>query len=477
MKKIVSLVLAIAMCLGMTAFANEADIPIKLIADNKVVETKTVVVNQRTLVPLRALMESMDATVVWNEDQSIDVTRGSKSIRVQIGSTIMTTPDGTVTLDASPILEGGTTTYVPIRAISEEFDFSVDWDNGTKTILILSPDGNHYVDLYNGITLKEYLPNLGMDEATFTMTTGLDYEEYKDKPFSIAENSLPLSYIANSNVMSVDEVKELVGLGDGIDENTPWGKALGEITLGAFISAFTPALSYGMTMEQAVAAFKEEYNLGAEYTAETKYKYIRTIVENQDLKDMEEERLRQEQEEAKRAEDAKKLPELTKNKVGFTITLKDGSVMKGELYPDLAPATVANFISLADAKFYDGLIFHRVIDGFMIQGGGYDKDFNEKESEAIVGEFYDNGFVNALKHEKGVISMARTNDPNSATSQFFIVDEAAPHLDGSYAAFGKITQGLDVLEKISKVETTVLENGVADVPKEPVIIKSIRIQK
>ena len=481
MKKVISLVLALALCLGMCAFADTsaqtADIPLKLIADNKVIDTKTVVINERTLVPLRALMESMNATVVWNEDRSIDVTKGDKSIRVQIDNYTMTTPAGSVTLDVAPMLEGGTTTYVPIRAVSEEFDFTVEWDQGTKTVLILSPDGDHYVDLYGGVTLKDYLPSLGMTEESFTVNTGLNYEEHKDKTFCTVENLLPLSYIANSNAMGVDEVKQLIGLGDDIDENTPWGKALGEITLGAYISAFTPVLSYGMTMEEAVDYFREVYGLGSEYTAETKYKFVRTIADNIEKKAMEEEKLRQEEEAKSRAQDLELLPELLKKTIGFEIVLADGSVMKGELYPELAPKTVANFVSLAEAKFYDGLIFHRVIDGFMIQGGGYDKNFNEKEADPIEGEFYDNGFINALKHEKGVISMARTNDPNSAASQFFIMDESAPHLDGSYAAFGKITQGLDVVEKISAVKTKTHENGMADVPEKTVQIKTIRIKK
>ncbi len=159
------------------------------------------------------------------------------------------------------------------------------------------------------------------------------------------------------------------------------------------------------------------------------------------------------------------------------IEMENGGIIELELYEDKAPITVNNFKNLVKKGFYDGLIFHRVIDGFMIQGGGFDKDFNQKEASAIPGEFYANGFTNALKHEKGVLSMARTNDPNSASSQFFIIDETSPHLDGQYAAFGKITEGLDVVEEISKVETTTNDQGHSDVPVKPVVIKSIRIDK
>ena len=135
------------------------------------------------------------------------------------------------------------------------------------------------------------------------------------------------------------------------------------------------------------------------------------------------------------------------------ITMKNGDVMKAELYPEIAPETVGNFVNLINRKFFDGLIFHRVIKGFMIQGGGYDEKGNHKEAASIKGEFTKNGFTNNLKHTRGVLSMARTSFPNSASSQFFIMHEAAPHLDGAYAAFGKVTEGMDVVNAIAAVPT------------------------
>lgn len=166
----------------------------------------------------------------------------------------------------------------------------------------------------------------------------------------------------------------------------------------------------------------------------------------------------------------------TAETIGFTIETEDGGVMKGELYPNVAPETVANFVKLANENFYEGLIFHRVIPGFMIQGGGMDKDYNPKETASIKGEFKSNGFKNELKHTRGVISMARTFAPNSASSQFFIMHQDYPSLDGEYAAFGKITEGLEVVDKIAESETmTVMEKGMQDVPVEPIIIKSVTI--
>ena len=173
----------------------------------------------------------------------------------------------------------------------------------------------------------------------------------------------------------------------------------------------------------------------------------------------------------------KSLEELCANKMFFTIEMENGDVMKGEVYPDLAPETVENFVSLCDANFYEGLIFHRVIPGFMIQGGGFDVDMNQKEAESIKGEFDSNGFTNPLKHDKGVLSMARTQVKDSASSQFFIMHEKSPHLDGEYAAFGKITEGLEIIDKIANVETGVYQNMMADVPVEPQVIKTIRIER
>lgn len=168
--------------------------------------------------------------------------------------------------------------------------------------------------------------------------------------------------------------------------------------------------------------------------------------------------------------------ELYADTIGFTIELENGGVMKGELYPNLAPITVENFVKLAKDNFYDGLIFHRVIKDFMIQGGCFDKDMVPKEADVIIGEFNANGFKNPLKHTKGVLSMARTDDPNSASSQFFIMHQDSPHLDGQYAAFGKVTEGLEYVDEIAETKTTVYEQyGMTDVPEEPIIIKTISI--
>lgn len=137
-----------------------------------------------------------------------------------------------------------------------------------------------------------------------------------------------------------------------------------------------------------------------------------------------------------------------------TITMENGDVIKAELYPEIAPNTVNNFISLVKKGFYNGLIFHRVINGFMIQGGCPDGTGMGGPNYSIKGEFSQNGFKNDLKHTEGVLSMARSMRPDSAGSQFFIMHKDAPHLDGAYAAFGKVTEGMDVVNKIATTRTT-----------------------
>lgn len=152
-----------------------------------------------------------------------------------------------------------------------------------------------------------------------------------------------------------------------------------------------------------------------------------------------------------------------------TITMENGKVIKAELYPEIAPNTVKNFVDLINRGFYDGLIFHRVIPGFMIQGGCPEGTGMGGPGYSIKGEFTSNGFKNDLKHTKGVLSMARAMHPDSAGSQFFIMVADAPHLDGQYAAFGKIIDGLEIVDKIANTP-----RNRQDCPNTPIVIKTIR---
>ncbi len=155
----------------------------------------------------------------------------------------------------------------------------------------------------------------------------------------------------------------------------------------------------------------------------------------------------------------------------ITIQMKDGGVMKAELYPEIAPITVKNFVDLAAKGFYNGLIFHRVIPGFMIQGGDPQGSGMGGPGYTIKGEFSANGVRNDLKHTRGVLSMARAMDPDSAGSQFFIMHENSPHLDGQYAAFGKVIEGIEVVDKIASVKT-----DYNDRPYEDQVIEFMTVQ-
>ena len=154
-----------------------------------------------------------------------------------------------------------------------------------------------------------------------------------------------------------------------------------------------------------------------------------------------------------------------------TFTMENGDVMKAELYPDIAPISVNNFISLIQKNFYDGLIFHRVIRGFMIQGGDPQGTGMGGPGYSIKGEFAANGFQNDLKHTEGVLSMARSMMPDSAGSQFFIMHKNSPHLDGAYAAFGKVIEGMDVVNKIAETAT-----DYSDRPLQPQVMKTVTVE-
>ena len=153
-----------------------------------------------------------------------------------------------------------------------------------------------------------------------------------------------------------------------------------------------------------------------------------------------------------------------------TIEMNNGDIMKAELYPEIAPNTVNNFISLVKKGFYDGLIFHRVIAGFMIQGGDPEGSGMGGPGYSIKGEFNYNGVENNLKHSRGVLSMARAQHPDSAGSQFFIMHADAPHLDGQYAAFGKLVEGEDVLDSIASIDT-----DWSDRPRTPQVMKTVTV--
>ncbi len=342
-------------CISFTLFIgvgatsiNSADIPIKLISDNKIIDTESILANERILIPVRKLLESVGATVQWdNLTQRVDLTRNGKKISLHIGSNILVTPNGNKDMDTAPILYNGNTTYAPIRAIAEEFGLSVDWDNGTKTILITSPEGCRYVDLYDGMTVKQAIEMSGMSAEEFNAETGLDYQKYKDKLYVQSENEVATSLVAKSYGMTFAELKEFMGFDDSITESTHWGVAVGSISLRNYINAFLEPAQYGMNAEQVLELIRELCGLGNEYTLDTKYRYVRTIMETTDY-------------ETPKAEANPKgdiiIPDITKGKIemDFLNKLID-KVGNGKLkldYYTLPPGVVTAMSRVKDGIYY-----------------------------------------------------------------------------------------------------------------------------
>lgn len=338
-----ALIMTASMVLSVPA-VNADEISVLVNGEKIETQTPAVIVDGRTLVPLRAVSESLGCDVAWDGDtKGITLTDGDSLYFTWIGrdctfKTSAVALEDTTVMDVPPVIMNDYT-MVPLRAISEMFGATVNWNESTSTVT---------VD-YEKKTVKEGLA------AQFA-----GYEQELDKMYDI-------------------------------------------------------------------------YKGYAEGNANT---------------------------------------------VNAEIQLENGGVIELELYSDIAPMTVLNFVNLANEKFYDGLVFHRVIEGFMIQGGGYDTEMSPKEADNIRGEFIMNGTFNLIPHERGVISMARTaQSMDSASSQFFIMHENSPHLDGQYAAFGKVVSGMEYVDEIAKTETKSLtELGMDDVPVTSQVIKTIVIK-
>ncbi len=345
MKKILFVLAAAAVISGGTA-AMAGDVSVEV--NGKVLDMDARIVNDRTLVPLRAVSNALGCGVAWNEEtRGITICRAGEDAETDIDITVawidkprafklsgVALEDGVI-MDVPPqIIEDRT--FVPIRAIAELFGAQVSWNGDTRTAIIDAP-----------------MP-------------GYIY------PDTTAEN--------------------LIGC---------------EVTMNDVY---------------------DEYD-----------RYLKGECKT----------------------------------VNAVITLEDGGTIELELYPELAPITVDNFVELAKSGYYDGLTFHRVIKDFMIQGGWIDVNGNEPEREvsAIKGEFIINGVTNFIPHERGVVSMARTVVEDSATSQFFIMHVDTPSLNGNYAAFGKVTSGMENVDKIANVAT-----DAEDMPLEAIVIKSIEIK-
>ena len=451
--------------------------------------------------------------VDWNgEDRTLNISRDSGSNSINQCSIPHAISKDIVGQNAMPILETDIKTYIngaltdsgnidgrtviPFKALAQfgnvEYDDSIRaaklWvEDGlqTNTVMqnLLSQDGLYvdgvnpynemgYIDV-TGKTIAELAEENKVNLSAFLSQYGLPEDMPGTTNETAAYYMMPVKTVALINGIGFDDIKEILGLGDDITEDTPWGVAEGSATLERYVGA------------DVLDEFKATYGFGDDVTAETKWKEVRNTVDaaaknNYAIPD-----------DYNLADDGAE-PDKS-DAVHIKITLSNNQEIEADLYPHVAPESVANFVKLIENGFFNGLIFHRVIDGFMIQGGGFDEsfykgNFNAKEADTIKGEFRSNGFANNLKHTRGVISMARTSDPDSASSQFFIMHQDAPYLDGEYAAFGEVTSGMEVVDEIAKGKTKTLNGKVSymgstyeqqmdDVPESPIVIKRIEIVK
>lgn len=451
--------------------------------------------------------------VDWNgEDRTLNISRDSDNNSINQCSIPHSVPRDMVGQNAMPILETDIQTYIngaltdsgnidgktviPFKALGQfgnvEYDDSIRaaklWvEDGlqTNTVMqsLLSSEGSvtdganpynemGYIDV-TGITIAEIAQENGLELSDFLARYGLPADMPGTTNETAAYYMMPVKVVALMNGMDFDGIKEALGFGEYITENTPWAVAVGNAPLEKYVGA------------DNFDEFKATYGFGDEVTLETKWREVRNTVDTAsknsyntpDGYDMADDEAEPDKSDA----------------VHIKITLSNNQEIEADLYPHVAPESVANFVKLANEGFFNGLIFHRVINGFMIQGGGFDESFykgkfDAKEADTVKGEFRSNGFANNLKHTRGVISMARTSDPNSASSQFFIMHQDAPHLDGEYAAFGEVTSGMYVVDDIAGSKTTTLDGKatymgttytqqMTDVPEKPIVIRNIKVVK
>lgn len=299
-------------------------------------------------------------------------------------------------------------TMVPLRAVSNALGTGVAWDADTRGILLYRYGKGNEISDTMAMCWIDRDHGFGITGLTMTNTAVMD---------------VPPTIINDSTYVPLRAVSEL--LGAKVDWN-------GETRTAIVQNSYIPA---EFSDADAISLLPYEKMMSERYDAYSAYV-------------------------DKRA-----------NTVKVEMTVNDGGVIELALYPDLAPVTVANFVKLADEGFYDGMLFHRVIKDFVIQGGGFSEDGTGKAAANIEGEFIQNGFLNLIPHKRGVISMARTAyDLNSASSQFFIMHKDNDSLDGQYAAFGEVVSGMEYVDKIAKVNT-----DSNDIPTDKQIIRSVRI--
>ena len=332
-------------------------------------------------------------------------------------------------------------------------------------------DGTHWASKYYNFAIQNIYRPLDSDSAVDGVIPGKMSASDFDKPIGRWE----MAYLVSSAIRNVLGV-----------EGKPNEKMYADAETVQKSYSLTVAENINNTYNLGIMTGDEKGNINA-HQGGTRAEAV-VIVNRVDsimleiidyYKKVEETAKKQQEEALKKLEESlKTYEEIPEGHPVVTVEMENGKKFKIELYPEYAPQTVANFVALVESGFYDGLGFHRIVEDFMAQGGDPNGNGTGGSENTIVGEFAANGFAqNTLKHTKGVVSMARSNHPDSASSQFFICFDDAPHLDGSYAAFGKVIEGMDVVDAFLEVERSVSANGEVSTPVEPIIMKKVTIKK
>lgn len=469
--------------------------PYKLIVDTTYLNEASVkVVDGRTCVPLRSLLQATGATVEWqSETRSVILNRNGREISLTIDSNVMKTPEGNVIMDVAPYLHEGTTTYMPIRAICEAYNFTVEWDTPTRTILVRTPGGRKILDSNPGMTLEQVIYAQGMTPNDYMTARAIDidrYNEIKDMLWIDVTEGITLSDEAKAAGVETSVIKELLDLEENLPDDTLWVDIVNELPMFYYIAYLSPVDGKGLSIEDAFDRYCKFHQLGhsykkvvdsedpymfySEYSLYTKYKFIRCHVEEtQFLKGN-----FNYWEADQKAQNLDISISLTASTIPFTFEMKDGSKITGVLYPDVAPESVNYFITLANEGFYNGLVFHYLKANDNVQTGYCLRDERIKtpqtrrpvRASSILEE-------NQLPFEEGLLSFNDFKSPYSGDGVISIVIGTESTRD-NFLAFGKVDEkSVDVLEKMIDKTHMWEEYHIPVVYNNSIEIKKVTIGK
>jgi len=445
MKKILSFLLIVILVVSTLAVVSAStEREIFVINDGEMVrfDVQPQIINDRTMVPMRAIYEAMGATVSWDETtQTASGTKDGVTVSMTIGNPEMSVNGETLLMDAPPVIIDGRT-LAPARFVAEAFGSNVEWDTNARLVMIYNTDMPVYAAFPH---IPDFGKCYGIEPVSQFVRSNFAYISYELFREDINQYTLgkyddtlrALNYVEDTEGFE-NEMTELDGKIKRFIRND---KDMAEFFVWTELDSAEGVLCVEVIIptctDEEVIEMENYYRESMGLTADISYPFEITT---------------------------------TREMIPAVIEVENYGTIELELYPDIAPITVSNFQYLANRGFYDGLIFHRVIEGFMIQGGCPEGTGVGGPGYEIKGEFLANGVENSLEHKKGVISMARKRGYNSAGSQFFIMHADAPHLDGEYAAFGRVSKGMEIVDRIASVAT-----DASDRPDADIVIKTIRV--